>query len=137
MKNVIKIAIICLIIVSLYGYRDNKAVLSDINITKSNKNNSTLNPKYVYKFDNIGIYQENGKIIIDLNKTQEFLKEIAIKLKEEGVKVKEKTKDLNISSLGIKINKEKIKIDLNKTKTFLEKFSNIMEQITKDFNNSN
>jgi len=137
MKNLIKTALICLLTISLYGYKDNSIITLDTNITKSNNKDINLNPKDVSKINRLGIYKENGKIVIDLNKTEKFLQEIAIKLKEEGIKVKNKTKDFNISSLGIKINKEKIKVDLNKTKTFLEKFSNIIEKIAKDFNNSN
>ena len=137
MKNVIKIVTLCLIFSSLYGNKIDISRNNSLNITNGNIKNGNLTPKDEPKLSKIGIYKENGKIIIDLNKTQNFLNEIIIKLKEGGAKVKEKTKDLNISSLGININKEKIKIDLNKTKTFLEKFSKIVEQVAKDFNGSN
>ncbi len=136
MKNVIKVALICLLITSLYGNKEKLKVIKENSITNSNNNNDYLNPKDESKLHSIGIYKEDGKIIIDLNKTKKLLNNFATKLREEGIKIKDKTKDINISLLGIKIDKEKIKVDLNKTKNFLEKFSKIIEDVAKDFNKS-
>jgi len=138
MNNVIKIAILPILLMPLFGSNANNISYNNIYITNSEKIKANTHLKDKFKLTNIGLYKENDKIIIDLNKTEQFFKNIIIQLKKDIIQLRNKTNDLNISSFGIKIdNKERIKIDLNKTKIFLKKFSNIMEQITKDFNNSN
>jgi len=87
------------------------------------------------KFSKIGITTEDGKIIIDTNKTKGFFKDVANKIKTEMDKM---SKDLEKGLIkndeaGIELNETHINIDLNKTKNFLDTWGKKMQEFVKEF----
>jgi uncharacterized lipoprotein YehR (DUF1307 family) len=87
------------------------------------------------KFSEIGITTEDGKIIIDTNKTKGFFKEMATKMKDSMEKL---SQDLEKSMIkddnaGIEVNETHINIDLNKTKSFLDNWGKKMQGFVKEF----
>jgi len=87
------------------------------------------------KYSKIGITTEDGKIIIDTNKTKDFFKDIAIKMKDKMEKL---SKDLEKGMIkdknaGIEVNETHIHIDLNKTKSFLDNWGKKMQGFVKEF----
>jgi len=98
------------------------------------------------KFSKIGITSEDGKIIIDTNKTKSYFKDLAHEMK---TKMDKMSKDLEKGIVkneeaGIEANETHINIDLNKTKSFLDTwgkkmqgFVNEFDDIAKEFDTQN
>jgi len=126
------------ILLSYNGCKSNNN--RDINKTITKSNIKTDNPSKVDKEDkilsNIGITEQNGKIIIDPKKTKSFLDNLSKTLEKEAKKFESKTKDIDENELGIHISKDKIVIDANKTKSFLENFAKELESVAKDIKES-
>lgn len=87
------------------------------------------------KFSKIGITSEDGKIIIDTNKTKSYFKDLAHQMK---TKMDKMSKDLEKGIVkneeaGIEANETHINIDLNKTKSFLDTWGKKMQGFVKEF----
>ncbi len=87
------------------------------------------------KLSKVGITTENGKIIIDTNKTKDFFKNIANKMKHKMEKL---SKDIEKGMIkekeaGVEVDETHINIDLNKTKSFLENFGKKVQGFVKEF----
>jgi len=87
------------------------------------------------KFSKIGITSENGKIIIDTNKTKSYFKELAQQMK---TKMDKMSKDLEKGIVknkeaGIEMDETHINIDLNKTKSFLDTWGKKIQGFVKEF----
>ena len=87
------------------------------------------------KYSKIGITSEDGKIIIDTNKTKSYFKDLAHQMK---TKMDKMSKDLEKGIIkneeaGIEMDETHINIDLNKTKTFLETWGKKMQGFVKEF----
>ena len=88
-----------------------------------------------HTFSKIGISTEDGKIIIDTNKTKGFFKDFAKKMK---INMDKMSKDLEndlveSDNAGIQVDKTHINIDLNKTKHFLDTWGKKMQGFVKEF----
>jgi len=87
------------------------------------------------KFSKIGITSEEGKIIIDTNKTKSYFKDLAYEMK---TKIDKMSKDLETGIIkneeaGIEANQTHINIDLDKTKSFLDTWRKKMQGFVKEF----
>lgn len=94
-----------------------------------------LEAKKNSKLSKIGITTEDGKIIIDTNKTKDFFKEMATKMED---KMERLSKDLEKGIIkdknaGIEVDEAHIHIDLNKTKIFLDTWGKKMQEFVKEF----
>jgi len=96
--------------------------------SESNKSEkSSLNKKTV--FQEMGIEFNNDKLIIDINKTDNFFKTLDKRFEKKLEQEIDKM-DINISrDLGINIEEDEIKIDMNKTKNMLDNISHIFEAL--------
>jgi len=89
------------------------------------------------KLSNFGVTTTpDGKIIIDANKTRNYVEQLAKKMK---AKVDRLAKDMQKGVIkekeaGIEVSEEKIVIDVNRTKSFLEKWARKMEGFVKEMN---
>ena len=106
----------------------------DISAVEQNQSTASKEKKTI--FQEMGIEFIGDKIIIDMNKTDNFFgtldKRIESKIEREIEKV-----DINISrDLGVAIEEEKINIDLNKTKNMLDNISHIFENILFESNST-
>jgi len=88
------------------------------------------------KYSQMGFSTQEGKIIIDTNKTKHFFNAFANKIKEKMNKIHKDLDEgmMKSSNAGIEIDKKHINIDLNKTKSFLEQWSKKMKVYAKEFN---
>ena len=89
------------------------------------------------KYSKIGITKEDGKIIIDTNKTKSYFKDLAHQMK---TKMDKMSKDLEKGIVkneeaGIEMDETHINIDLNKTKNFLDTWGKKMQGFVKEFDN--
>jgi uncharacterized lipoprotein YehR (DUF1307 family) len=89
------------------------------------------------KYSKIGITTEEGKIIIDTNKTKSYFKDLAHQMK---TKMDKMSKDLEKGIVknkeaGIEMDETHINIDLNKTKNFLDTWGKKMQGFVKEFDN--
>ncbi len=87
------------------------------------------------KYSKVGITTEDGKIIIDTNKTKSYFKDLAHQMK---TKMDKMSKDLEKGIVkneeaGIEMDETHINIDLNKTKTFLDTWGKKMQGFVKEF----
>ena len=102
---------------------EEKSRLHEIELQKNNK------------LAHMGISTEDGKLIIDTNKTKSFFQQMAANLK---VKADKFAKDMQEGTIddkeaGIEVTKSHINIDLNKTKGYLDKWGKVFESYAKDF----
>jgi len=104
-------------------------------ITNSNTKNEAIKihtkkeDKEKEVLNKIGITTTNdGKIIIEPKKTQEFLENIAQTLQKEAKRIKEENRDIKPKDIGIEASQNKIVIDVNKTEKFLNKLSKDLEK---------
>ncbi len=87
------------------------------------------------KYSKVGITTEDGKIIIDTNKTKSYFKDLAHQMK---TKMDKMSKDLEKGIVkneeaGIEMDERHINIDLNKTKTFLDAWGKKIQGFVKEF----
>ncbi|KYJ85625.1 hypothetical protein [Sulfurovum riftiae] len=78
---------------------------------------------------------DDGKIIIDMNKTKSYFQMLAAQMQS---KVEEMNKELESGTIeekeaGIEVNQTHINIDLNKTKSFLDNLGKKMQGYVKEF----
>ncbi len=104
------------------------------------QNISTPSKKQKSVFQEMGIEFSGDKIIIDINKTDNFFgtldKRIEKKIEKE-IKHKIEKIDINISrDAGINIDDKEINIDLNKTKNMLDNISHIFESVLFESNST-
>ncbi len=87
------------------------------------------------KYSKIGITKEDGKIIIDTNKTKSYFKDIAHQMKTKMDKISKDLKKgiVKNEEAGIEMDETHINIDLNKTKTFLDIWGKKMQGFVKEF----
>jgi len=87
------------------------------------------------RFSKIGITTEEGKIIIDTNKTKGFFKDLSHKMKIKIDKMHEDMEKgfIKHDEAGIEMDETHINIDLNKTKSFLETWGKKMQEFVKEF----
>lgn len=87
------------------------------------------------KLSNAGITIDDGKIIIDTNKTKDFFENMAqnidTKFKQITIDIEKGT--LDDDEMGISIDKEHINIDLNKTKGFFDTLGTKIQDFLKEF----
>jgi len=80
-------------------------------------------------FQEMGIEFNNDKLIIDINKTDNFFKTLDKRF-EKKIEQEIDKMDINISrDLGVNIEEDEIKIDMNKTKNMLDNISHIFEAL--------
>lgn len=101
---------------------------------KAQKRAKELEAEKNSKLYQIGIHKEEGKITIDLNKTENFFKEVGSQMTQ---KIERFSTDLQKGimqekDMGIEMNQTSLKIDLNKTKNFLEDFGTKMQKFVED-----
>ncbi len=87
------------------------------------------------KFAHMGISTNNGKLIIDTNKTQSYFQKMAEKLRAHAEKFAKEMKSgsVNEKEAGIVVTDTQINIDLNKTKSFLDTWGETLQNYAKDF----
>lgn len=87
------------------------------------------------KLFQIGITSEDGRIIIDTNKTKGFFKEMAAKMTHKMEKLSKDLEEgmINDKNTGIEVDETHINIDLNKTKSFLDNWGRKMQGFVKEF----
>jgi len=87
------------------------------------------------KLAHIGITTDDGKVIIDTNKTKDFFRQMATNIKVHADKfAKDMEKGIiDDKEAGIEVNETHINIDLNKTKSFLDSWSKTIEGYAKEF----
>lgn len=87
------------------------------------------------KYSKVGITKEDGKIIIDTNKTKSYFKDIAHQMKINMDKIRKDLEDgfIKNDEAGIEMDESHINIDLNKTKSFLDTWGKKMQGFVKEF----
>ena len=87
------------------------------------------------KLAHIGITTDDGKLIIDTNKTKDFFRQMAKNIKVHADKfAKDMEKGIiDDKEAGIEVNETHINIDLNKTKSFLDTWGKTIEGYAKEF----
>jgi len=87
------------------------------------------------RFSHMGVKMDNGTIIIDTNKTKDFLKEFGQKM---HLQMKQVSSDLQKGVIdaqegGVKVDNGNINIDLNKTQTFFNEWSKKIDSYVQEF----
>ena len=87
------------------------------------------------KLNRIGITTNNGKLIIDTNKTKNFFQKLALTIKSHAEKFSKDMEKgvIDNKEAGIEVDNKHINIDLNKTKSFLDRWGKIIEGYAKEF----
>jgi Tfp pilus assembly protein PilV len=87
------------------------------------------------KLNNVGIAVNQGTIIIDTNKTKDFLQQIIQKMERQMQKISNDLQKgiIDAKEEGIQINDEHISIDLNKTRNLLEDWSKKIQVFVNKF----
>ena len=108
---------------------DDTVVVEEQNISTSSKVEKGV-------LEEMGIEFNGDKLIIDINKTDNFFGTLDKRI-EKKVEQKIKKIDINISrDIGISVDDEEINIDLNKTKNMLDNISHIFESILFELNST-
>lgn len=79
------------------------------------------------------------KVEIDINKTDQFFKQIEIEMHSKAKEIEQKIKNREINfskDIGIEISDNKIGIDLNKTRNMLQGINSLIKDIVLDINHS-
>ena len=86
-------------------------------------------------YAHIGFSTEDGKVIIDTEKTKSYFKQMAAQLKAHADKFSEDFEKgvINEEEAGIEVNATHINIDLNKTKSFLDAWTKTIKGYAKEF----
>ncbi|WP_295420918.1 hypothetical protein [Sulfurovum sp.] len=112
-------------------------LLAELKAKEEARKKKELEAQKNSKLSKIGITTEDGKIIIDTNKTKGFFKDVATQMKD---KMEKFSKDLEQGMIkdknaGIEVDETHINIDLNKTKSFLDNWGEKMQGFVKEFDN--
>ncbi|MEA3455485.1 MAG: hypothetical protein U9R26_03155 [Campylobacterota bacterium] len=87
------------------------------------------NPSMMNK---MGVTMQDGKLIIDTNKTKEFF--WALEKNLDGIDRELQKGNLTVMKpAGIEVTKDKVSIDLNKSKSFFDSWGKQMEFFAKEF----
>ena len=120
---------------------DEVTLLSDKNSTKIQKAEKALEQegeKGNGLLREMGLIFEKEKIIIDLNRTDNFFLDLEKRADEKAKSIEKELEEINISrDAGILIEETKLSIDLNKTKNLLDNLSHLFETILFDANSTN
>jgi len=84
----------------------------------------------------MGITMQDGKIIIDTNKTIEFFSIFQEKLDNTSRELDRELKEGNLTitvPMGVEVTSEKVSIDLNKSKSFFDSWGEKMVGFAKEF----
>ncbi len=87
------------------------------------------------KFSKVGIQTtQDGKIIIDTNRTKHYFKTIAEKWKQKADKLASDLQKgmIDEKEAGIEVSDKRIVVDLNKTESFLMRWTKKMENFVKE-----
>jgi hypothetical protein len=87
------------------------------------------------KLNQVGIAIDQGTIIIDTNKTKDFLQQLSQKMEIQMKKISDDLQKgiIETEEAGININNEHINIDLNKTRNLLEDWSKKIQIFVNEF----
>jgi len=87
------------------------------------------------KYAHIGFSTEDGKVIIDTEKTKSYFNQMAAQFKTHADKFAKDFKKgvVKEEEAGIEVNATHINIDLDKTKSFLDTWSKTLEGYAKEF----
>lgn len=86
----------------------------------------------------IGIEKHGDKIVIDLNRTQAYMQQMANKLKKKSEEIRDTMQKgaVRIKEAGIDINDKYVHIDINKTEKALQSWMKDMEALSKELQES-
>ncbi len=85
----------------------------------------------------IGIYEDGNKIIIDTNRTKNYLQSLSNSFEKETKELKKELKEHEKSiNSGIDVSDEKIVVDINKSKKYLKGLIDILQKHTKELSKS-
>jgi len=109
-------------------------LLAELKLKEEEIHKKELEAQKNSKLSKVGITTEDGKIVIDTNKTKNFFKELGSKFKERAEKLSQDIEKgiIKDKDAGIEIDETHINIDLNKTKSFLEGWGKKMQEFVKD-----
>ncbi len=112
-------------------------VLAELKAKEEAKRKKELEAQKNSKLSKIGITAEDGKIIIDTNKTRDFFKDVATKMKHKMEKLSNDLEQgmIKDKNAGIEVDETHINIDLNKTKSFLDNWGEKIQGFVKEFDN--
>ncbi len=87
------------------------------------------------RFSHMGVKMDQGTIIIDTDKTKDFIKDLGQRM---NVQMRQVSDDLqkgiiDAQEAGVKVNNGNINIDLNKTQTLLNAWSKKIDGYVKEF----
>ncbi len=142
MKKIIINVITIFYMVFLLGCQSEEVtLLADQNSTKIKKVEKVLEQEGDNGNDllrEMGLIFEKEKIIIDLNRTDNFFLDLEKRADEKAKSIEKELEEINISrDAGILIEETKLSIDLNKTKNLLDNLSHLFETILFDANSTN
>lgn len=138
MFKYIKLSFIVIILFTILGCSDsdestiNKEINKKISVEKNKTKEETL-------LQEIGFEIQGKKIIIDLNKTNNFFSIVEKKIDKKAKEIETKIKkaDINITrDSGVIITENRFSVDLNNSKSLLNDISNLFEEIILDINKS-
>jgi len=138
MFKYIKLSFIIIILFTILGCSDsdestiNKEINKKISVEKNKTKEETL-------LQEIGFEIQGKKIIIDLNKTNNFFSIVEKKIDKKAKEIETKIKkaDINITrDSGVIITENRFSVDLNNSKSLLNDISNLFEEIILDINKS-
>jgi uncharacterized protein YpuA (DUF1002 family) len=119
-----------------------KELKSGVSKKEAEQNLSTGKRKRTI-FQEMGIEFSDEKLIIDINKTNNFFGTLEKRLERHAKEFEQKVEnkieqiDINITrDMGIDVKEEEINIDLNKTKKMLDNISHIFESILFESNST-
>jgi len=149
MKNILVVALFLASLTSCQNAKEKQAqhdtiiaekakaeLLANIQQEQKEREEKRLELDNQSKLSSVGITSHDGKITIDTNKTKDFFKQIAAKVKN---RVENITDDIERGMIkddnaGVEINESHIHVDLNKTKKFLEGWGEKLKKMVSEFN---
>ena len=85
----------------------------------------------------LGLYVDNNRIVIDLNQTNRFFKDLEAEVHQKQVSLEHAIDEINITKeAGILVEQGKVAVDLNRTKNLLDNISHIFKTILFDQNST-
>lgn len=88
----------------------------------------------------LGFDLSDDKIVIDINKTNNFFEKIEVQMEKKSQDIEQKIENADINmtkGMGIELEGDQIGIDLNKTRNMLQQINILMKDIFLDINTSN
>ena len=109
---------------------EKETVIRELNVTKKEEKDL---------LNQLGFEFKDEKIIIDINKTNNFFTQLEAQMrkKAEDIESKIANADINVSrDMGIKIEGDHVGLDLNRTRNMLQQINILMKEILLDVNAS-